>query len=198
MKKIIFALLICITTTLQGQIIEIETAKKAGLASYLTTVKTLAEFKMLTLAKDSAQYRSKQNADKVRGFNAKYNLVKLYTDQLINQLSADSYNSNKLKAYRMVNNFLKEGKSLPSQYGYYSNLLTNLDGVLETFLMMHYGSAAAGASLEEYTGIAGAIVGIITSDRDFREKKIQSITALLKELKLKSIADLKPSEIKKD
>jgi hypothetical protein len=198
MRNFLILLIVIFTTNItKAQSNETETAKKLGLVSYLTTVKSLAEFKMLTLTNDS-KYKEIQNASKIQTFNSKYNLLKLYTDQLINQLSADLYNHNNLKAYRSLNNYLKSDKSLAVKYTYYENLIKQIDGLFLTFLMVNYGSLLSSPTLDEYTGVAGAILGIITSDRDFREKKIQSITALLKELKLQNIGDLIKTKEKKD
>ncbi len=199
MKTFFLLGLICLSTqSIRAQVQEIETAKKAGLVSYLTAVKALGEFKMLTLIQDT-QYVSKKNEvrAKVRDFNSKYNVLKLTVDKLINQISADAYNANRLQSYRAVNNLLKSGKSLPGKYDYYKEMVLEIDLRIETFLFSKYGSLQ-GASLSDITGVVEQAIGAITAASEMREKKIQSITALLKEQKLKSLGDLKPKESKEE
>ncbi|MEI9955274.1 MAG: hypothetical protein WDM90_02975 [Ferruginibacter sp.] len=193
---ITFLLLLSLTKT-QAQREETEAAKKFGLISYLTTVKTLAEFKMLTLSSDS-QYSKIQNATKIKGFNSNYNLIKLYTDLLINQLSGDLYNSNSLKGYRRINRFLKTDKPLSHRYAFYQEIIAHVDTLTPRFLFAEYGSLLSGPSLADITGVAEQGIALVTAARDFREKKIQSITALLKELKLQGLGDLIKPKDKKD
>lgn len=174
-----------------------EDGKKLGLVSYLTYVKSFSEFKMTSLITDKEYERQ---PDKAKKFNSDYNLLKLATDKLINQLSADLYSKNRLRLYKKLNQYLKGSiKSLPSTYIEYENLIKEIDDRLQTFMIRKFlGAELAGASIEEITGIIELGHGVITDARDFREKKIQSVTGLIKELKIVNISELMKSEEKKD
>jgi hypothetical protein len=197
-KYVLFVLMTISTLIARAQEDEIVNAKKAGLVAYLSTVKALAEFKMLTLMADT-QYVSNRDVvkAKVREFNSKYNLLKLTVDKLVNQLAADAYNSNRLQGYRAVNNLLKKGKPLPDKFGYYTEMIQKIDAGTTVLFFSKYGSIA-GASLGDITGVAEQTIGIITAASEMREKKIQSVTALLKEQKLQALGSLKPKETKAD
>jgi hypothetical protein len=49
-------------------------------------------------------------------------------------------------------------------------------------------------ALKDVFGIITGAFNMITNARDFREKKIQSIIGLMKELRLKEIKDLDPEK----
>lgn len=196
-KNLLLVLLIFSISNISGQNETIENTKKHGLVSYLTAVKSLAEFKMVALSSDS-KYTKNENSSKVKDFNSKYILLKMEVDLLVNQLSADLYDSNRLKSYRTINTFVKTNKSLSIYYSNYEILIKEIDALSDTFLMMHYGNMMAGASIEDITGVATLAIETITSARDFREKKIQSTTSLLKELKLKNLGDLITIKEKKE
>lgn len=197
MKKILltsFLLQSIAYTTFSQEKSIINESKDLGLISYLTTVKSIAEFKMISLASDP-QY--KKLPDKAKSFNSEYNLIKLATDKLIHQLSADMISKNSLRPYKKINNYLIEydpqkpdASKIADRYGQYQPLLDEIDGRLETFMMRTYSSALAGASLADFTGVAELTHTIISGARDFREKKVQSMTTLLKELKLEKLKDL--------
>ncbi|UPT69954.1 MAG: hypothetical protein M0D53_12540 [Flavobacterium sp. JAD_PAG50586_2] len=192
MKKYIL-LLFLFSLNIYSQDISID-GKDLGLVGYLTYVKTISEAKMTSLVNDENYTKKPEKALK---FNSEYTLLKLSVDQLINQLSADLLSKNRLKLYRSLDNYLKNGEKLPEQFSHYSKLIERIDGQLQAFLIRKYkdGGPLAGASIEEITGVASEVREIITSARDFREKKIQSIYGIIKELKLAAITELiKPKE----
>ena len=167
-------------------------SKKLGFVSYLTTVKSISEFKMISLAWDE-RYRTDQ--DNVPRFQSKYNLLKLAVDRLINQLSADMLLSNKVKVYRRINNFIKLNRSgLPGHLSNYSDLIKEIDGRLVTFMSETYYDEKAEISVDEITGVAELVHGVIIDARDFREKKVANLCLLLKDLKLQSLVDLTESK----
>jgi hypothetical protein len=166
--------------------------KELGLVSYLTFVKSVSELNMLRLY-ENPKYKTKQFK-----INSQYNLIKLYSDQLINQMSVDLYSSNRLKTYKKINYFLKTpNEKLNGDLVKYGNLIKQIDNNLTDFLSIDFGPGKAIATIAEITGVLELGHTAITDARDFREKKIQSITALMKELKLSTIAELKPEEEKK-
>lgn len=192
MKTKLLSLLLLISLNSNGQ--EIPDGKKLGLVAHLTYVKTISEAKMTILIKDEKYIREPKKAFK---FNSDYTLLKLLTDQLINQLSADLIDKNKLKLYRSLNKYLKNQKPISEKFSQYQVLLEQIDGQLEALLIRDYKDGGI-QSAELITAIVGVITEIreiTTSARDFREKKIQSISGIIKELKLSPIAELiKPKE----
>lgn len=170
-------------------------SKELGLVSYLTTVKSLAEFKMISLA-SHAEYEKQK--DKAQQFNSEYNLLKLSVDRMINQLSADMSIKNNLKVLKKINGYTKgDIEKLPTKFLPYGKLLIDIDGKLETFMLKTYSSALAGPTLTELTGVVTLGHGIITDARDFREKKISNTIILIKDLKLSSLKDLTEKKEKK-
>lgn len=162
--------------------------KSLGLAGYLTYVKGLSEYKMKSLSED-ANYKSMP--DKAKQFNSEYNLIKLSVDQLINQLSSDLFKSNRLRLFKRLDNYLNYKTPMPKKFAHYQLLLDQIDGQLTAFLIKKYqGGALAGPSIEEITGIVSEGREIITSARDFREKKIQSLHTLVKDLRLVNLAEI--------
>jgi len=86
---------------------------------------------------------------------------------------------------------------LPEKFSQYSILLEQIDGQLEALLMRKYndGGIQSAELITAIVGIVTEIREITTSARDFREKKIQSISGIIKELKLSPISELiKPKE----
>ena len=193
MKKKLLTLVLCTLTVLSTVAQdELDYGKSLGLVAYLTSVKSFGEAKMISLATNAAY---ETQSDKVKTFNSSYNLLKLSADKLINQLSADLYSSNRLRLYKSLNAYLKNKDDLPAKFAHYKPLIDEIDGRLQVLLIKTYSGALAGASLEEITGAVELVHTVITDARDFREKKIQSVTALLKDLHLKDLIDLvKPKE----
>lgn len=191
MKTIRLLLILLIVNVANCQ--ELVKSKDLGLVGYLTYVKQVAEYKMNALAKDP-NYTAMP--DKAKQFNSEYTMLKLSVDLLINQMNADMLNCNRLRLYRKLDKFLKSEESLPVKYKVYGELLKQIDGQFTSFIIKKYGGGAlAGPGLDEITGVATEVREIITSARDFREKKIQSINSLLKELKLTPLSEIiKPKE----
>jgi hypothetical protein len=166
----------------------LQVSKNLGLVGYLTHVKNMAEYKIATLA---ANPLYKTSLNKAASFNASYNMVKLSTDKLINQLSADLYAKNNLKFYKKINKYLKgTSKDLPENLKVYKTLIDEIDGQLIALEIKTYASTQGGPGVEEIVAIATLGNDIVAGARDFREKKIQSITGLLKEIRLKLLSDI--------
>lgn len=172
----------------------IEKSKKLGLVSYLITIKTVSEQKMISLAQDP-QYSTKK--DEARQFRAEYNMIKLYVDQVISQLSVDMIEKNKLKKYKKVNKCLKDN-SYSNSISAYQNVLVTIDKMVIAFSEKDFSSKAAIPPLEEIVGALELVHATITDARDFREKKISNIITLLKDLKLQSVKDLTEEKEKKE
>ena len=91
---------------------------------------------------------------------------------------------------------VKHNEQLPAKFGHYEPVMKEIDDRLQSFLIKTYGSAlSGGAGFAEIVGLIELGHGMITDARDFREKKIQSLAAQLKELKFKSRQELvKPKD----
>lgn len=192
--KTLFTLVLFLSFCQKPYCQEIVDAKELGLVGYLTYVKEVSEYKMTFLVEDP-NYTAMP--DKAKLFNSDYNLLKLSTDQLINQLSADLFNCNRLKLYRRLDKYLQDQKALPKKYKHYELLLNQIDSQLTALLVRKYtGGALAGPGLDIITGMVTEVREITTSARDFREKKIQSIHSLMKELKMTTLSEIKKSKEK--
>jgi hypothetical protein len=189
MKKTIitFLLLIVVCSTSFGNDY-ITKSKQLGIVSYLTTIKSLAEHKMISLASDT-QY-TKQPGEAAM-FRSHYNILKLSIDRLINQLSIDMIDKNSNKKYRKLNKYLKgEQKELPENLSKYKELLEEIDGQIESFMMRTFSSMMAGPEFSDILSGVELVHTAITDARDFREKKVQSIIGIITNLKLEKIKDL--------
>lgn len=163
-------------------------SKKAGLVAYLTSIKAISEAKIIALS--SIQSLTDPKNSRAPIFISRYNLTKMAVDKLINQLSADLYSKNFLRLYRRLNAYIKSGKELPSKFSVYKDFVDDIDGIHESLMISTYGGKLGGAGLEEITGVFEQVSGAVIAARDFREKKIQSIVGLLKELRIQKISDL--------
>jgi hypothetical protein len=159
-----------------------------GIVSYFTTVKYLTEYKMVL---DTSK---KDNVTRYKEINKHYNAIMIRVNRVINQLSADMIAKNSLKEYRNINKFVNKKKSnLPKRLFAYEITLKEIDNLVIEFL----NEKPKTLTIPEYLDIAGIgtlIESSITSARDFREKKITNIVAILMELKLKSISELTKKE----
>lgn len=165
--------------------------KKLGLISYLTYVKATSEHKMITLA-SSPQY--KLQPDKAKDFIANYNGIRIAVDRLVNQLSADLIVANKLSSYKSINKYILGTATIPERLKPYKDLLEEISGQHESFLLKSY-SSAQGLLLADVISAAELVHTAVTSARDFREKKIQSLLLVLEKMKLEKVTDLtKPKE----
>ncbi len=189
MKKTIITFLLLIvvcSTSLSNEYIT--KSKQLGIVSYLTTIKSLAEHKMISLASDTEYTKQPEKAAE---FRSHYNILKLSIDRLINQFSIDMIDKNSSKKYRKLNKFLKgELKELPENLSNYKELLVEIDGQIESFMMRTYSSMLAGPELSDILSGVELVHTVITDARDFREKKVQSIIGIITNLKLEKIKDL--------
>ncbi len=189
-KKLLLLCLYLLSLNAQSQ--DAIDAKSLGFVSYLTYVKSISEHKMTSLIKDE---NYKKMPDKAQQFNSEYNLLKLSCDQLINQLCADLFRSNKLRLYKRLDKYLKYKTPLPDKFKHYGILIDQIDGQLTSFSIKKFnGGTLAGPGLEAIMGVITEGREIITSARDFREKKIQSLSSLIKELKLVELSELSESK----
>jgi hypothetical protein len=189
MKKIVLVLLgiISFCSTIIGQDVIAE-SKKLGLVSYLTCVKSVAEFKMINLAADSNYLKEIAKAEQFRG---NYNLIRLDVDKLINQLASDMISANRIKTYKKLNKYLKGSiTELPKRLKPYHDLLEEIDGLVLTFTLRTYSSALGGPSIEDILGAVELTHGIIADIRDSRQKKVASIASEIKTLRLETIKNL--------
>lgn len=196
-KGILFLILFNLLTIHSFANPQLDEAKKLGLVSYITTVQELAEHQLISLASKPAYLTEK---DKASELNSRYNVLRLSVDKLINQISADMIEKNKLKTYKCLNKFIKgDLGNLPKKLNRYKALFEEIDANYEALTMVRFGSMNASASLEEITGAVGLVHTIITDMRDFREKKVANIIKLLETLKMQSIKNvLEPKKEKKD
>jgi len=182
MKSLIiicFGLLLQLTPSHAQSKLDPAGSKEAGLVSYLTSVKLFSEYYVMILSTSSTP-ESKDNAE--------YVAVRIAVDKLVNQLSVDLFQANKLNRYRKINNYVRGKRTtLPERFSYYQAMIADVDAAYNALATS---AGTKSLSVEEILGIVERGQSIVESARDFREKKIQAITGLLKELKLSKIADL--------
>ncbi len=182
-----------IPKSLQDPIIE---SKKLGLASYLTTLKAMSEYKMISLLTDDGY---KKYPEKAKEFQSEYNQLKLSIDEFINQLSVDLITHNKLNVYKKLDCYIKKGNThFPKRFMSYKDFIDDINKKEIDFLLNTYSSTKAIPLIDEILGIVELTHGIITDARDFREKKVTNLISQIKDLKLKSLKDLiEPTEKEK-
>ncbi len=172
--------------------------EKLGLVSYLTAIKYMTEYKMASYISVKDYDSHKTESMKIQ---AQYNAIMVMVNKLINQLSSDIIANNRLCEYRRLNKFVNKRKvNLPKSLTSYAEVLKDIDSLADNFLKVEQRTAGILPELaySDLTGIGTLAKDIITSARDFREKKVSNIAAILKELKLKSISELaeKPGSAK--
>jgi len=189
MKKSIFTL--CLLLLVAGSTFGNEyvtKSKELGIVAYLTTIKSLAEYKMISIASDQEYTKQIEKAGK---FRSKYNMLKLSTDKLIHQLSADLIDKNSLRKYRKLNKYLKgDWQELHHSLSGYKSLIKEIDSQIESFLGSTYSSSLAGPEFGDIVGGIELVHTAITDARNFREKKVQSMIGILGNLKLEKVKDL--------
>jgi hypothetical protein len=163
----------------------LRSAKIQGAVSYLTTLKQMAEMKMIFLLKPAG--------DPGKEAITNYNRLRLVVDKIINQLAADSYQSNNLRLYKKLQRYLKKGEVMTAKYGYYQTMISEADAAFVELMKLN-SRGVKDFALKDIFGIITGAFNMITNARDFREKKIQSIIGLMKELRLKEIKDLDPEK----
>jgi len=192
-KLIILSLVLLMSQFLNSQ--SIEGSKKLGFVSYLTSLKMHSEHKMLSLASDP-KYKS-DNEDVLLS-HAEYNKLKITVDRVLNQLVADMTSKNRLKEYKNINKYIRgEVENLPSELIAYQKAFESIDDMYLSFILFSFKEDSPGfmaPSIEEILGVAAWTSGLITSARDFRQKKVSNICLQIQELRFSSIKDLTKEE----
>uniref|UniRef100_UPI00404B6C57 hypothetical protein n=1 Tax=Flavobacterium sp. TaxID=239 RepID=UPI00404B6C57 len=163
------------------------TSRKLGLVAYLTEVKYISEFQMSKLI-ENPQY--KVETEKVKEFNQTYNALKIYVDMFINQMAADLNNKNRLRLYRRADKYIKSGKAFPQKYKQYEDCLKNIEA-LSTSLGFKTYSSKAGASFADWIDLGSLALDVVKMNQETRQKKVEKITAIISQLRLKDTKDLK-------
>lgn len=112
-----------------------------------------------------------------------YNELRSSTDQLITQLKADLTMSNKKKLLKSLNDGSNDAQSW---YKKKMDQIVKQHGGVKACIA----GAAAAATLEELTGLFSALVGIVTSARDFRAQQIKALCEQLETLRLSPVNEL--------
>ncbi len=189
MKKLILIHILVFALFRFGFSKECETNTKLSLIAYLTHVKGEAEAKMIELSPSlMVDSISKETLSTITSY---YNL-KVSVDKFINQLSADLYQRNGLGHYKKLNSYVKDSNfHLNDNLKYYKELIEDIDckfniiKQIESFIPMK-----EKVTIEEITAFLTLGHDIVVGMRDHREKKVQSMTELLKEMKLQSLGSL--------
>jgi hypothetical protein len=82
---------------------------------------------------------------------------------------------------------------MTAKYGYYQTMISEADAAFVELMKLN-SRGVKDFALKDVFGIITGAFNMITNARDFREKKIQSIIGLMKELRLKEIKDLDPEK----
>jgi hypothetical protein len=156
-----------------------------GLISYLTDIKIRCEYKMTSALADR-----KSNTD-ISSVQTAYYSVLIPVNRLINQLSADMIDKNNLCEYRKINKYINKSKAaLTGKSSRYMLVFREIDQNVKVLLPAIQTEAITAYMMEQIVGTGKLGVSGIESARDFREKKVGKIVTLLKDLKLRSVAEL--------
>jgi|GEM_PF-2302414 len=212
-KLTLFVLLLPFYSNLHSQKIE-----RLGLISELSYMKANAEQLALRVLNSDELIES----DIIR-FTNEYNQLKNSLDQAILQLSADMKRKNSIKYYRRIDKFLFQyeinditpTEVRPMKVCRYLGAIKNSDAQFQKLmsfkisgddehdpkeLLSMKGFLPAAASLAELTAIASLINESIYKAAERREKKVEQISKLLNEQRLKDVQQLiiKNSESKQE
>jgi hypothetical protein len=186
MKKLLLLLTVLYFSCLAvaGQLLEKE---NLGLISYLTDIRIRCELKMLTVI---AEKKSGASND-ISATQSAYNSVMIPVNRLINQLSADMIEKNNLVEYRRINKYVYKDKSqIKGRGSRYSATLIEIDRGVKALFPSIQAEAMTAYMMEQIVGSGKLGGGSIESARDFREKKVAKIIALLKDLRMRSVSEL--------
>ena len=190
MKKyiLIIAGIFCINFLVSGKK-TIDTHKDLGLVAHLTGVKIIAEFKMISLIQKSAEVKDKP--DTLNPSRLEYNFLRLSVEMLINQLSADMINKNKVRKYNKISRYVAgDADVLSGKLNAYKRLLDEIDERFWIFITGSETKFLADVGMGDILDAVELGHTIITDARDFREKKVSNLITQLKDLKLQSLKDL--------
>jgi hypothetical protein len=192
---------------------------KLGFISQLVFNKGAAEQTMIAMINDTAFYdhtpyhKITDDEKKKLQANAKemdrlYNNIRLKTDQLLLQLSADMIRKNGKRPYKLIDNSFKSkgnttGLSAENEY---RKILDAIDKDISAFYAIYHNFKNPGAgapfkallSVDNILSMTEQAWTIIASARDAREKKVAGITGMLDKLRLNAISDLGASEEKEE
>lgn len=170
-----------------------ENSKKMGFVAYLTQLKYKSEFQLSKLVNNS-QYSIQ--IDKAEEFNKTYNLLKINIDILINQMSADLYQSNRLRLYKATDNYIKANRKFPSKYSSYGDCLERIKALSSSLEFKTY-SGMAGVAIADWSSLGTLVLDVVKMEQENRQKKVEKIVSILNQLRLKNIAELKVEKDKK-
>lgn len=121
--------------------------------------------------------QQQKNFESNKKCNKAYNDLRSSTDQLITQLKADLTMTNKKRLLRKLNDNSDNAQS------WYR---TKTDEIIKQYAALKncLAGTASAASLEALTGLFTALVGIVTSARDFRALQIKSLCDQLEALRM--------------
>ncbi|TDX83322.1 hypothetical protein [Epilithonimonas xixisoli] len=165
----------------------IVTARKMGFVAYLTQLKTISEVQMSELV-NNPQYTLQ--TDKAKDINLNYNLLKINVDILINQLCADLSEKNSLRVYKLINKNIKKDFKLPKKYSYYEDCVKNIKKLSGSLAFKDY-SSKSGASLADWASVGTLILDVVKINGENNQKKVDKITTIFCQLRLKDINELK-------
>ncbi len=201
----------------------IHESKDLGLISYLNTIKELSENKVLWSeakynqrkierlekvknAKDEASKKNLENEQKQdnslrQELQNDYALLRWKSNLLINQMSADIIEKNRMSIYRNMNKYLASGEDISSRLKKFEELLKKIDEIYFEVISFSYktGGLKSVAGLQEIFTLAGINPYTIYKDiKASKEKKIAILVGYLKEMRLKPLSELtsakKPEE----
>jgi hypothetical protein len=198
-------------------------SKKMGLVAYLTTVKGMAEMKSLSLqnqtalfvkeidrqiaAKPAAEVLTSLNKSKAERlkklseFTAGYLIIKTVVERFVNQLSADMYAKNNLRAYKKLNRFLrseKEGKKITGKYASYEPEFETIEDLLLAYELRTFSSMLGGPGLGDIVGAVELVHTMFSEARAFRQTKVAAMSKLLESCKLKDVIGEKIEDKEKE
>ncbi|UII80136.1 hypothetical protein [Flagellimonas sp. CMM7] len=193
----------------------IDESKQLGLIAYLNTIKEISENKILwseakynqrknkrleeiKKAKDSNSIKNleyqQQSDDSLRqSLQNDYALLRWKSNLLINQLSADIIDKNRISIYRNMNKYLASGQDISSRLKKFKELIKTIDDIYFEVISFSYkiGGLQSVAGVQEIFTLAGINPYTIYKDiKASKEKKLATLVGYIKEMKLQSLSEL--------
>jgi hypothetical protein len=194
MKSFIVSVLFAFCATSVYPQIKNEHAK-LGFVSHLVYLKINSELKIPSLMEEEAY---KKDANIRESKDQAYNLLRIFTDQLIFQLMVDMKSKNSQRAFKLIDQSFKRAGNetgLKNNRTAYYNIISEIQKEFDTFIIS---DTKPGLSAELWTAIAEQITTVITSARDHREKKVAAISEILDKLRFRDISELAKKKDKDD
>ncbi|MGB0934281.1 MAG: hypothetical protein ACPGU5_08355 [Lishizhenia sp.] len=200
MKNKLVVLICLLSFSNFAKTIKVDDSKRIGFIAFLTELKISAESKIMECERDFAKRNLSNSAPNKNDLAIKdsvyktYGLLKLKTDILINQLSADLILKNSTCLYRKMDKYFVDN-STSKRITKYLALIEEIKVGLKNLLEIKFVTSNINPLGVETLTALFSLVGftpysLLKEYKESKEKKISTVVGYIKLLSLNSISDL--------